>query len=284
MTMAQLGNTQREPSMEEILASIRRIIEDSDLQKPEEATLAVRPANDVRPSSLEFERAAGDRAVPRVATVANRDAAVDAANEAEISPVALAEQTVVPAVANDDQVIAGLEFEQELAKTDFSEVTQSLAMRSEELPDLQKTSAIDPVDWRLGVSDEAVIDQLSEDDFDLAEVASAVQEELSSDETLSAIAPAAPAVTEDAAPVLATANNNEIGRPAIISDHTGRQVTASFNELAEAFAARNRRSLEEVAEEMMRPMLQDWLDNNLPNLVERLVREEIERVARGSDA
>ena len=44
--MAQLGNTQREPSMEEILASIRRIIEDSDLQKPEEAALAVRPAND----------------------------------------------------------------------------------------------------------------------------------------------------------------------------------------------------------------------------------------------
>ncbi|MBX4420684.1 DUF2497 domain-containing protein, partial [Mycobacterium tuberculosis] len=29
-------------------------------------------------------------------------------------------------------------------------------------------------------------------------------------------------------------------------------------------------------------LLQDWLDNNLPNLVERLVREEIERVARGA--
>ncbi|TIN12765.1 MAG: DUF2497 domain-containing protein, partial [Mesorhizobium sp.] len=25
-----------------------------------------------------------------------------------------------------------------------------------------------------------------------------------------------------------------------------------------------------------------WLDNNLPTLVERLVREEIERVARGA--
>ncbi len=28
----------------------------------------------------------------------------------------------------------------------------------------------------------------------------------------------------------------------------------------------------------MRPMLQEWLDNNLPTLVEKLVREEIERV------
>jgi uncharacterized protein len=32
---------------------------------------------------------------------------------------------------------------------------------------------------------------------------------------------------------------------------------------------------------MMRPMLKDWLDENLPGLVERIVRAEIERVARG---
>jgi cell pole-organizing protein PopZ len=32
---------------------------------------------------------------------------------------------------------------------------------------------------------------------------------------------------------------------------------------------------------MMRPMLKTWLDDNLPALVERLVRTEIERVARG---
>jgi cell pole-organizing protein PopZ len=31
---------------------------------------------------------------------------------------------------------------------------------------------------------------------------------------------------------------------------------------------------------MLRPMLKDWLDENLPPLVERLVREEIERVSR----
>ena len=29
------------------------------------------------------------------------------------------------------------------------------------------------------------------------------------------------------------------------------------------------------------PMLKAWLDDNLPGLVERLVRAEIERVARG---
>lgn len=71
-------------------------------------------------------------------------------------------------------------------------------------------------------------------------------------------------------------------RLSLISDRAGRQVAASFNELSEALAARSRRSMEEMAEEMLRPMLQDWLDNNLPTLVERLVREEIERVARGT--
>ncbi|MER9496094.1 DUF2497 domain-containing protein, partial [Mesorhizobium sp. M0320] len=71
-------------------------------------------------------------------------------------------------------------------------------------------------------------------------------------------------------------------RPAIVSEHTGRQVAAAFGELSDAFASRSKKTFDEMAEEMLRPMLQDWLDNNLPTLVERLVREEIERVARGA--
>ncbi|CAM5645441.1 hypothetical protein MAUB1S_11145 [Mycolicibacterium aubagnense] len=71
-------------------------------------------------------------------------------------------------------------------------------------------------------------------------------------------------------------------RPALISEHTSRQVAASFEELSEAFAGRAKKTFDDMAAEMLRPMLQDWLDNNLPTLVERLVREEIERVARGS--
>ena len=36
--------------------------------------------------------------------------------------------------------------------------------------------------------------------------------------------------------------------------------------------------------EMLRPMLKAWLDDNLPSLVERLVRAEIERVTRSARA
>lgn len=38
--------------------------------------------------------------------------------------------------------------------------------------------------------------------------------------------------------------------------------------------------LEDSARDMIKPMLKHWLDDNLPTLVERLVREEIERVVR----
>ena len=72
------------------------------------------------------------------------------------------------------------------------------------------------------------------------------------------------------------------GKPVMISPVASRQIAASFNELSEAFAQRSKKTFDEMAEQMLRPMLQDWLDNNLPLLVERLVREEIERVARGA--
>lgn len=75
----------------------------------------------------------------------------------------------------------------------------------------------------------------------------------------------------------------EEAQPALLSQNTGLQVARSFEELAAAIdgAAAERRSLDEIAEDMLRPMLREWLDDNLPTLVERLVREEIERVARG---
>ena len=39
-------------------------------------------------------------------------------------------------------------------------------------------------------------------------------------------------------------------------------------------------TLERLTRELMRPMLREWLDQHLPMLVERLVREEIERLVQ----
>ena len=66
----------------------------------------------------------------------------------------------------------------------------------------------------------------------------------------------------------------------ILSDMAGRQVTAAFSDLTSAIEKERQQSLAEIAEDMIRPMLQEWLDNNLPTMVERLVRQEIERVSQ----
>ena len=40
------------------------------------------------------------------------------------------------------------------------------------------------------------------------------------------------------------------------------------------------RSIEDMTQDLLKGMLRNWLDAHLPSLVEKLVREEIERVAR----
>lgn len=39
-------------------------------------------------------------------------------------------------------------------------------------------------------------------------------------------------------------------------------------------------TLEDITRELLRPILKDWLDRNLPGMVERLVQKEIEKITR----
>jgi cell pole-organizing protein PopZ len=67
----------------------------------------------------------------------------------------------------------------------------------------------------------------------------------------------------------------------LISTSTDASVNNAFNMLAHTVLSNNARTLEDLVKEMLKPMLKSWLDENLPTLVERLVRAEIERVTRG---
>ena len=67
----------------------------------------------------------------------------------------------------------------------------------------------------------------------------------------------------------------------LLSRETSAAVDSAFNALAQTVLVQNARTLEDLVREMLRPMLKSWLDDNLPGMVERLVRAEIERVARG---
>ena len=67
----------------------------------------------------------------------------------------------------------------------------------------------------------------------------------------------------------------------LMSSHTSAAVDSAFNALAQTVLVQNARTLEDLVREMLRPLLKTWLDDNLPSMVERLVRAEIERVSRG---
>jgi cell pole-organizing protein PopZ len=67
----------------------------------------------------------------------------------------------------------------------------------------------------------------------------------------------------------------------LLSNATMSAVDSAFNSLAHTVLGNNARTLEDLVKEMLRPMLKSWLDDNLPGLVERIVRAEIERVSRG---
>lgn len=71
-------------------------------------------------------------------------------------------------------------------------------------------------------------------------------------------------------------------REPLVSRETTASVSQAFNILSHTILTQNSRTLEDLVGEMLKPMLKVWLDDNLPPLVERLVRAEIERVARGS--
>jgi uncharacterized protein len=69
--------------------------------------------------------------------------------------------------------------------------------------------------------------------------------------------------------------------PRLMSQATTAAVDSAFNSLAQTVLVQNAKTLEDLVREMLRPMLKAWLDENLPAMVERLVRAEIERVSRG---
>jgi cell pole-organizing protein PopZ len=71
------------------------------------------------------------------------------------------------------------------------------------------------------------------------------------------------------------------GEHGLISAATTAAVDSAFNTLAQTVLVQNGRTLEDLVKEMLRPLLKTWLDDNLPSMVERLVRAEIERVSRG---
>jgi cell pole-organizing protein PopZ len=72
------------------------------------------------------------------------------------------------------------------------------------------------------------------------------------------------------------------GQPRMLSHNAEAATADAFRHLYDSLLSRGLgdRSVEDMTRELLRGMLKQWLDDNLPSLVERLVRDEISRVAR----
>ncbi|MER9073653.1 PopZ family protein [Mesorhizobium sp. M0904] len=287
--MATASSVQREPSMEEILASIRRIIEDSDTgrKQPGEADEL---RQDLQPAPAAGRTAEADafrselRGGLEIAKPATR---------AEVQPTAAPVIERLETPLRPGPVKAPVT----LAEVNAAPVPPAKPERPAMAKAAETTDTI-IADWRREIA--AVGDAMAKpvraepptpdaepkaEVFENEATAGPAPEPSEIGPELSESGPEPSKLGPESSTIgLArrAASEPPPARPAILSEHTGRQVAAAFGELSDAFASRSKKTFDEMAEEMLRPMLQDWLDNNLPTLVERLVREEIERVARGA--
>ncbi|AXK79824.1 DUF2497 domain-containing protein [Pseudolabrys taiwanensis] len=229
----------QEPSMEEILASIRRIIADDDASKnpkpPEPPKMAPPPP----PVQAVPPRPTPAPPAPRAPS------APPAANKQEDIDAMLADLDAPPKVAPRPVMQPAPAPQPTRPAADVLDLTEAMAQAlASPQPASPSFRTID------GASDVVFSDRAAEPQ---------------------------PMRTPEP-PRVATPPVYDQG---LISNATVAAVDNAFNSLAHTVLGSNARTLEDLVKEMLRPLLKSWLDDNLPGLVERIVRAEIERVSRG---
>ena len=253
----------QEPSMEEILASIRRIIADDEakppaaekpaapqaMAKPEKSSAAPPAAKpsimkDIPPSAIPAAQAAVAKAAPPPPPAAPAPPAAE--------PAASNSQDDIDAMlAGLDEATSEAEIRPPLPDVEVFELTDEMAV-PDAPPPPSSFHKIEP-----------------EDDLEFTETApaAAIQRQPAFEPPMFEIPSAPPA--------------QQMPPQQILSRSTVSAVESAFNSLANTVLSNNARTLEDLVKEMLRPMLKSWLDDNLPGLVERIVKAEIERVSRG---
>jgi len=247
--------------MEEILASIRRIIADDEAKPPaaEKPSSPPAPAKPDKPAAATPVKAPVMSGIPPSAIPAAQAAAAKApppVKPAPPPPPVAVPAAAAPAAANSqddiDAMLAGLdeatseaEIRPPQPEAEVFELTDEMAVPVPEPPP-SSFHKVEP-----------------EDDLEFTESAAA--------RALHRQPAYEPPPFESAVPP----------QQQILSRSTVSAVESAFNSLANTVLSNNARTLEDLVKEMLRPMLKSWLDDNLPGLVERIVKTEIERVSRG---
>ncbi len=232
------ANTAQEPTMDQILASIRRMISDEEqmIIPGPHAVSQAKPAKVTKLFAVDaeetaFDPAAGaeDNVIELAIARAMEDARIEVAAEAAVE-AAMAEE---PTAATE-------------AIAEPEPTSAPMAMEAQPSPPAAEAQPASPP----------------------AAIAVTAPE------------PAA-AAAQIAAPPAEPARAQEEASQPLLSPQADVAVAGAFNRLAVSMLSRSARTIDELVEDLLRPLLRSWLDNNLPPLVERLVREEIERVSRG---
>jgi cell pole-organizing protein PopZ len=93
---------------------------------------------------------------------------------------------------------------------------------------------------------------------------------------------AAAAAIEPPPPPRAAAAPEPVDMGGLVSAPAAAAAAAAFGRLSGNMAMpAPGRTLEDVVRELLRPLLQQWLDENLPGIVQRAVDAEVSRIARG---
>ncbi len=135
--------------------------------------------------------------------------------------------------------------------------------------------------------DSEVVDLADEQEKAVVEEPAAADEELELADTIGpdgAEEPAAEPAPEESPQVEdGAADGAEPAGDGLMSEDKADASADAFANLLGAMSAATPvgaegRTLEDIVKALMRPLLKEWLDANLPHLVDRIVREEIERV------
>lgn len=232
----------KEPSMDEILSSIRQIIADDDA-----AGVPRRPTMQAAPPPMQ--------ATP--ARPLDRDLS-DMLDDVE--PLALTPAQIVN--ENDTDDVGGFSFDSILADTAIEEPA---AVASAQL--------VDPED--ISFAAEEVEDDLPSFDPPPMRVQAPepVREPVRpAPRPQPSIAQAAPMPD----PTLSSDIADQLLEPA-----TQAAVRSSITRLNGLGLGNSGATIESLMRDMLRPMLKEWLDENLPSVVERMVEKEIGRISRG---
>ncbi len=166
------------------------------------------------------------------------------------------------------------------------------AAEAEAAPDVEESNSQDDIDNMFDEAPAAEAEPEPADDVleltDMVEEPDAGTEPLSMDDDLMIVdrdedeVAAAPEPEPEPEPLADFGTLEEEVADGIMSDGAATAAMGSFHTLADTIRISDEegRTLEGVVRALLRPMLKEWLDANLPAIVDEKVQAEIDRVSR----